>query len=128
MRESTRGITESPLKVDPRLTGSRLEALARGSIENITLDNFSLGNLVLATIDGIIRELLDYTFFEVDKIVATGSAFIKNSLFTASLERLSGKEVFVAQLEDGAGFGAALIGALATKELSLETIKKVIGG
>lgn len=128
MEESTRGITESPLKVDPRLTGSRLEALARGSIENITLDNFSLGNLVLATIDGIIRELLDYTFFEVDKIVATGSAFIKNSLFTASLERLSGKEVFVAQLEDGAGFGAALIGALATKELSLETIKKVIGG
>ena len=102
--------------------------MARGSIENITLDNFSLGNLVLATIDGIIRELLDYTFFEVDKIVATGSAFIKNSLFTASLERLSGKEVFVAQLEDGAGFGAALIGALATKELSLETIKKVIGG
>lgn len=128
MGGAARGIGESPLRVDPRLTGSRLEALARGSIENITLDNFNLGNLVLATVDGIIRELLDYTFFEVEKFVATGSTFIKNELFTTSLERQSGKEVVVARLDDGAGFGAALIGALATEELSLERLKEVIGG
>ncbi len=132
LEEAATEISESPLKVDPRLTGSRQEALARGKVENITLDNLTLGNLVIATVDGIIKELLDYTFFEVEKIVATGSAFIKNKLFSASLIKQSGKGVSVARLDDGAGFGAALIGALATQELTLEDLKglidEVIGG
>ena len=126
LEEAASNIDESPLIVDPRLTGSRLEALARGKVENITLDNLTLGNLVIATVDGIIKELLDFTFFEVEKIVATGSAFIKNDLFTASLIKQSGKEVTVAHLDDGAGFGAALIGALATQKLSLKDLKEII--
>ncbi len=119
-------ITDSSLVVDPRLTGSRLEAHARGKVENIRLDNLTLGNLVIATVDGIIKELLHFSFFEVEKIVATGSAFIKNELFSASLIKQSGREVTVARLDDGAGFGAALIGALATQKLSFKDLKEVI--
>ncbi|MFA5467971.1 MAG: FGGY family carbohydrate kinase [Sphaerochaetaceae bacterium] len=117
---------ETSLVVDPRFSGSRLEAWRRGSIENITLDNFSLGDLVLATVDGVIDELLNFNSHCVEEIVATGSAFLKNRLFVNALVKKFPGVVTVAPLEDGAGLGAAIIGALATQELSLDNLPNIV--
>ena len=119
-------IERSSLSVDPRLTGSRKDPSVRGSISNITLDNLNVGSLALGTIDGIIAELKQFrqesaqVFSSVESIVATGSAVRKNSLFRESLASQFNLPSVVAEIDDGAGFGAALIAAVAVEGLRLE--------
>ncbi len=123
-----------PLVVDTRLTGTRKDPAARGSIRNIGLDNFTLGNLVGATVDGIIGELKAFTadasqvFSSVSRIVATGSSVRKNQLFSESLNRVFGMPASIAQVDDGAGFGSALIGAVATGVIDIDASRTVVHG
>ena len=129
---SATGNEDNPLVVDTRFSGSRKDPSIRGSIQNIGLDNFNLGNLVLGTVDGIIKELHDFSidsaavFKKVESIVATGSSVRKNILFTNSLTRQFQMPVRIAQIDDGAGFGIALIGAVATHAMTLETTRAVV--
>ncbi len=126
MRKEAEKIQRSSLSVDPRLTGSRKDPAVRGSISNITLDNLNVGSLVQGTIDGIIAELKQFSkeaeqiFSSVESIVSTGSAIRKNSLFRQSLATQFSLPSVVAEIDDGAGFGAALIAAVAVGHLRLE--------
>ena len=121
------------LTVDARFNGSRKDPVVRGGITNIGLDNLSLGNLVLATVEGIVRELHDFSldapslFDSVDRVIATGSSVRKNRLFREALDRRFARPVTVAQVDDGAGFGAALIGAVATGALRKEHASALVG-
>jgi sedoheptulokinase len=123
---------DESLVVDTRLTGTRKDPSARGAIRNIGLDNFTLGNLVGATVDGIIGELKSFTFDAVDvfssisKIVATGSSVRKNHLFSESLNRVFAMPTSIAQVDDGAGFGSALIGAVATGAVDIDASRNVV--
>ena len=56
----------------------------------------------------------------MESIVATGSAVRKNSLFRESLASQFNLPSVVAEIDDGAGFGAALIAAVAVEGLRLE--------
>lgn len=122
----------STLVVDPRLTGSRSDAAVRGSITNIGLDNLDIGSLVLGTIDGIVAELKAFALdaptllSSTRSVVATGSAIRKNPLFRASLARQFSLPVTVAEVDDGAGFGAALIAAIAVGALDLDGRKDLV--
>ncbi len=122
----------NPLLVDTTLNGTRRDGSLRGSIQNIGLDNLTLGNLVRGTIDGIVRELLDFTteigtiFAPVRTVVATGSAVRKNMLFPQSLEAQFRKKVQVAGVEDGAAVGAALIAAISAGKISREQSKRTV--
>lgn len=113
------------LIVDPRFSGSRLDPAVRGSIGGITLENLTMGSLVLATINGIVDELKSFLPSDssarerLSSLVATGSAVKKNPLFHQALSRTFGLPVSVSQIEEGAGFGAAMIGAIATEHLTL---------
>lgn len=126
MRREAAKIERSSLSVDPRLTGSRKDPSVRGLISNITLDNLNVGSLALGTIDGIIAELKQFrqesaqVFSSVESIIATGSAVRKNSLFRESLASQFNLPSVVAEIDDGAGFGAALIAAVAVEGLRLE--------
>ncbi|NMA23644.1 MAG: hypothetical protein GX938_09105, partial [Spirochaetales bacterium] len=97
----------------------------RGSITGVTLDNLSMGSLVLATVDGIVDELRVFaqdaqpTMKNLASIIATGSAVRKNHLFRQALARQFSLPAITAEIDDGAGFGAALIGAVGVKALSL---------
>ncbi|MDR2211838.1 MAG: hypothetical protein LBO65_10315 [Spirochaetaceae bacterium] len=107
---------ETSLVFETTLTGTRQDPRKRGSITGISLDNLTVGNLALAAIEGIVRELAgfvnqDGSFGGLSYAALTGSAPRKNGLFAEALGRQFKLDVRVPRL-DGAGFGAAIIGAV----------------
>ncbi len=107
--------SEEQIVCRPLFAGTRVDSSVKGSYANITLNNFTMGQMVNATVDGIIQELRDFISGEsISELVATGSAVRKNHLFRRSMERLFATDVYVSEIDDGAAFGAALIGAIAT--------------
>jgi ribulose kinase len=84
-----------------------------------------MGEMVLAVIDGIITELKDFLGHtesedKVSRIIATGSSVRKNPLFYEALKRIFNLPIVVSDVEDSAALGGALIGAIATKKLTLD--------
>ncbi|NCB00957.1 MAG: hypothetical protein EOM67_02180 [Spirochaetia bacterium] len=133
MKESARNLEDiDPLVVDTRLSGTRREPTMRGSITNIGLSNFTIGNMVKSTVDGIIGELQSFkedsprSFEKIERIIATGSSVRKNYLFKEALQRSFDRDSIIAEVDDGAGFGAALIGTVATKRCTIEETSKYI--
>jgi sedoheptulokinase len=121
------------LVFDTALNGTRRDPGKRGAVDGIGLDNFTLGNLTLACVDGIIHELADFKdgmgalFDPVRGIVAEGSAVRKNDLFVRSLEKQFHRPVRVPRAKGAAVFGAALVGACAAGLISLEDAGEIVG-
>ncbi len=115
------------MSCSPLFAGTRRDGSLKGSYSQITLNNFTMGQMVRSTVDGIVQELKDFAgetpLFE---LVATGSAVRKNHLFRASIERIFQKELYVSQIDDGAAFGAALIGAIGTGAVQREEKDRII--
>ncbi len=127
MKEAADSVLQStaPLRVDTRFSGSRRDAQVRGSIEGIDLDNFTAGNLVLGTVAGIVQELHAFvteSAIPIHRLVAIGSSVRKNHLFCEALRTIFSCEPIIPEFSDGAGYGAALIGAVAAGKRSLENI------
>jgi sedoheptulokinase len=118
---------------DTALNGTRRDPGKRGAVSGIGLDNLTLGNLALACVDGVIRELADFKdgmgalFDPVRGIVAEGTAVRKNELFIRSLERQFRRPVRVPRVKGGAAFGAALVGARAAGLVSPGDMGKIVG-
>jgi sedoheptulokinase len=118
MKQAAQEAGETSLVFETTLNGTRPDAAKRGAITGISPDNLKLGSLVLSAIDGIVRELADFTkqsgvsFGAVKRITITGNAPRKNSLFRESARRQFGREIRMPAF-DGAGLGAAIIGAIA---------------
>ncbi|GHV05492.1 hypothetical protein FACS189485_12560 [Spirochaetia bacterium] len=100
------------LLVDTTFNGTRQDGAKRGSINGISLNNFTMGSLTAATVSGIVRELaafrsgLEARFGSIKRIITAGSA-VKNPLFRRELENQ-----FSAEICPGSGLGAALGSAL----------------
>jgi ribulose kinase len=83
-------------------------------------------------VDGIVRELANFTkqggvrFGAVKRVAVTGSAPRKNSLFTEAVKRRFKRESIMPGL-DGAGFGAAIIGAIAAGVIKDRESAGIIG-
>ncbi|MDR2159826.1 MAG: hypothetical protein LBP23_07140 [Treponema sp.] len=126
------GQADSPV-FDTALNGTRRDPRRRGVIEGIGIDNFTLGNLTLACVDGVIRELADFRnsmgalFDPIRGIVAEGSAIRKNELFVRSLKRQFHRPVRIPRVKGGAALGAALAGACAAGLVSLKDVAEIIG-
>jgi sedoheptulokinase len=122
------------LVFDTALNGTRHDPLRRGSVTGVTLDNFTMGNLVWASIEGIVRELADFRdslgsrFDPVKAIVVAGSAVRKNELFARALSSRFNREIRVPRFDGGAALGAALIGAVAAEIITLEEAPVIIEG
>jgi sedoheptulokinase len=118
MKQAAGAERETSLVFETTLNGTRRDTAKRGAIMGISLDNFKLGGLVLSTVDGIVRELADFTkqsgvsFDGIKYVAVTGNAPRKNGLFLEAVRRQFNREVRVPGF-DGAGFGAAVIGAAA---------------
>ena len=109
----------------PLFSGTRDDDRLKASFENLTLKNFTMGNLVSSVVDGIVGELKEFlgqdvSAGRVEKIVATGSSVQKNPLFVESLERIFAMPVIISTIDDAAALGAALIGAVAIGKITLE--------
>ncbi len=111
---------------EPLFIGTRKNPQIRASFTQIDLDNFTMGNIVESVVDGIVRELSLFmphaseAKATISRIVATGSGVKKNYLFPRSIEKVFSISPTVAQVDDGAAIGAALVGAIATKMCSME--------
>jgi sedoheptulokinase len=118
MKQAATSGGETSLVFETTLNGTRRDTAKRGTITGIGLDNFTLDGLVLSAVDGIVRELADFTkqsgvsFDGVKYVAVTGNAPRKNDLFLKAIRRQFNQEVRVPDF-DGAGLGAAIIGAVA---------------
>jgi sedoheptulokinase len=121
--------SEDALPVDTRFAGTRHDPLVRGSIGTIGLDNLRVGNLVRGTVDGIIDELHSFVAMQskhLESLVAIGSSVRHNALFREGLKRFFGVVPIVPDVSDGAGLGAALIGAVSVGAISLTDVRAVV--
>ncbi len=130
MKQAADGVSDEmgALRVDTRFAGSRKDAHVRGAIRGIELDNFTAGNLVLGTVSGIVKELHNFVTesgIPIRSLVAIGSSVRKNHLFRNALRSEFSCEPIMPELSDGAGYGAALIGAIAAGTLSLDSVHRL---
>jgi sedoheptulokinase len=137
MKQAAREVipsVERGLRIETTINGTRQDGNKRGSVTNISLDNLNLGNLVLGTIDGVVRELADFrnalgaVFDPVRSIVVSGSAVRKNPLFAQELAQQFGLEISIPPFDGAAALGAALIGATAAGNISLQDVSGLVEG
>ncbi len=132
MKTAAAEIDEPSLQIRSTFNGTRRDPDIRGSIEQISLENFTLPELIRGTVDAVVRELDDYRrdlgelFSGVRQITATGSAVRKNHLFKDALERFFAMEVVPVPFDDGAAVGAALNGAISAGLMPLDQRRSVL--
>jgi sedoheptulokinase len=103
------------LDVEALFRGTRMNPLKRGSIRNISADNFTPVNLILGFLNGICNELL--SFFEqipennrnkIQRIIGSGNAIRMNTLLCRILEDRFGHKMVIPKNCEQAAFGACL--------------------
>lgn len=109
------------LTVRTTLAGTRTDPALRGSFEGVSLDNFTLGNVARAVLEGIIEELSSFyraSVGEADSehttVVASGNAVRKNPLFREIISAKFGLPVVVPRHQEEASFGVALLAGVST--------------
>lgn len=108
-------VPETDLRIAPLLYGSRKGAAPGGSVEGLTPENFTLGDMVRAYVAGMALEL--FRMYEQlpdalrqgkKEIVASGNGIRKNRLLRQEVERLFGLPVRFRAIEEEAAAGAAM--------------------
>lgn len=96
--------------------GARSDPRERGSIENISIDNFTPENLITGFLKGICREL--YQFYDhlpeeikrkKNNLVGSGNALKKNPLLCKALEEQFRCHLHFSHCPEEAAFGACLL-------------------
>ncbi|MDE7287860.1 MAG: hypothetical protein K2N55_13605, partial [Lachnospiraceae bacterium] len=118
---SKKVVSPSGLKVKTSFAGTRDNAETRGSIEHITLDNFTPENLIYGFSEGIVLELygmyktmMEYTDVSPSGIVILGNGIKKNKLMRKILEHVFALPVKMTAFGEETAVGAALISAVYT--------------
>ena len=104
-------------------SGTREEPEKRGSIENISTENFTPGNLIRGFLEGMTEELYErYRIIEnatgisPKYILASGNGVRRNPYLQKLISRKFGKEFILAQGQEEAARGAARAAAALLKE------------
>jgi sedoheptulokinase len=99
------------LSVHPHFLGERHDPNRRGSIEGISLDNFSLGGLAAALARGICANLRDMLPAPLragrTRLVASGNALDRNPLLRRAAEEVFGMPLLMNAPREAAAVGAA---------------------
>ncbi len=111
---------QNPLKVDTRFRGTRSNSRIRGAIENISISNFTPGNLCYSFLLGVCEELHGFymkmkTEFPPDFYAISGNAVRNSSILRLILEDVFGAVVRIPNNAEEAAFGAALLSIHATE-------------
>ncbi|KWX69945.1 sedoheptulokinase [Paenibacillus jilunlii] len=118
---TTRGLT-----VNPQFLGTRLNPEVRGSVEGITLDNFTPDLLAHAFLQGITDELYAfYTSLEQmgsgitwTRLVGSGNALRANPALRSKVEARFGLPLILSAASEEAAVGAALCAAVGAGGIS----------
>ncbi|OKP94966.1 sedoheptulokinase [Paenibacillus sp. P46E] len=108
------------LSVHPQFLGTRLHPDVRGSIDGITLDNFTPGLLIHAFLQGMVDEL--YAFYNRMKqmsseshwtrLIGSGNALRANPALCTKVEERFGLPLTLSSTSEEAAIGAALCAAV----------------
>ena len=104
-----------PLRVDTRFEGTRADKMLRGSICEISTDNFTPAALTKGMLEGMIKELHDMYLtmgVEISGIVGSGNGLRKNQALVETAERLFACSMKIPCYTEEAAVGAALYGML----------------
>lgn len=103
------------MEVATTFNGSRADPSARGSIRNLTENNFTPQGLILGVLRGIAQELYDmYTVISsgvpvhLESLVASGNGLRKNRVLQQIFEEMFQAELTLAECEEEAACGAAV--------------------
>ncbi|MBQ9969352.1 MAG: hypothetical protein IJP15_02500 [Oscillospiraceae bacterium] len=113
-----------PLNVDTRFEGTRADKTLRGSIRDISTENFTPSALTKGVLEGMIKELHDLyrtMNVEISGIVGSGNGIRKNQALAETAERVFGCPIKIPCHTEEAAVGAALYGMLSAgicKDLS----------
>ena len=105
----------SALTVDTRFAGTRADKSVRGSIRNISVENFTPAALTRGVVDGMVRELYDMYLLmgkEICGIVGAGNGLRKNKFLVETAKNTFGYSLKIPCHTEEAAFGAALYGML----------------
>ncbi len=113
-------VTAEGPTVNPQFLGMRLNPEARGSVEGITLDNFTPGLLAHAFLQGITDEL--YAFYTTieqmgsgktwSRLIGSGNALRANPVLRSKVEARFGLPLILSAASEEAAVGAALCAAV----------------
>ncbi|MDO4299128.1 MAG: FGGY family carbohydrate kinase [Lachnospiraceae bacterium] len=105
---------EDDMKVVTAFNGTRSNPNLRGSISDLSEDNFTPGGLILGVLTGMARELYDMfvsiqngTGIEATELAASGNGVRKNAVLQRIFEEMFGVRLKLARCEEEAACGAA---------------------
>ncbi|MBO5274724.1 MAG: hypothetical protein J6I45_08935 [Clostridia bacterium] len=103
------------IAVDTRFAGSRSNPSVRGSVSGIDTANFTPGNLIRATLCGMVDELHAYAKDEIGAafLVGSGNAIRRNVLLAEIIEERFGCRLMIPKNTEEASLGTALFGMVA---------------
>lgn len=106
----------STLEGDCRFCGTRKDPSVRGSIGNISEDNFTAADLAYAVLDGMSQELFDMYRNggkSAKELVCSGNGIRKNAALKRIVSEMFGCEIKVPYYAEEASYGAALAASVA---------------
>ena len=119
-----------PICADTRFSGTRSNPLLKGSLTDITTENFTPGDVKCAFLNGIIKELYDmYVTMNVKRssLIGSGNGIRKNKALKNTCENMFGAKMKTPVHLEEAAFGAALFAMVATKQFgTADDVKKII--
>ena len=106
---------DTALTVDTRFAGTRSDKNARGSIRNISIENFTPSALTRGVLEGMTRELYEMYLLmgkDICGIVGAGNGLRKNKFLAETAKNMFGCSIKIPLHTEEAAFGAALYGML----------------
>lgn len=105
----------NPVLVDTRFNGTRTNPSLRGSIRNLSEDNFTPAALIYSTLVGMSQELFDLyqiisagTNIHADLLIASGNGYRRNEILRQISREMFGAPLELAPYEEEAACGAAI--------------------
>lgn len=106
---------EDGMEVTTTFNGTRTDPSLRGSIRNISTDNFTPQSLTYGVLKGIAGELYDMfavmqklTGIRADGLIASGNGVRKNAVLQRIFEELFDSKLYLAKHKEEAASGAAI--------------------
>lgn len=125
LSEEVTGSGSTGLTVNTQLLGTRTNPEKRGSVEGITLENFTPGGLAHAFLQGMVDELHGFladleqqgvgTF---TRLIGSGNALRSNPVLCAKAEAAFGLPLELGEHAEEAAVGAALCAAVGSGEIA----------
>jgi sedoheptulokinase len=122
------------LSANTQFNGSREHPERHGGIFNITEQNFTVQNIILAILDGIAEELFAaYKAFDChadhhpSQLIASGNGIRKNTAMQQAMQKKFGLPLLICRHDEEASYGAALFaGVCANCFPSLKQAQSII--